>query len=58
MIYNEMMRSIETMTEKQVWKKLEKFVKEGQYMAFNSIWQVLHLASMIVYGTSGMLQIK
>jgi hypothetical protein len=37
---------------------LGKFVKEGQYTAFNSIQQVLHLASAIVYGTSGMPQIE
>jgi hypothetical protein len=33
-------------------------VKEGRDMAFNSIWQVLHLASAIVCGTSGMPQIE
>jgi len=58
MIYEEMLRSMETMTEKQAWKKLGKFVKEGRYTAFNSIRQVLHLASAIAYGTSGMPQIE
>lgn len=57
-IYEEMLRSIETMTEKQVWTKLGKFIKEGRYTAFNSIRQVLYLASAIVYGTSGMPQIE
>jgi len=58
MIYEEMLRMMETMTEKQAWKKLGKFVKEGRYTAFNSIRQVLHLASAIAYGTSGMPQIE
>jgi RecQ family ATP-dependent DNA helicase len=58
MIYEEMLRKMETMTEKQAWKKLGKFVKEGRYTAFNSIRQVLHLASAIAYGTSGMPQIE
>jgi len=58
MIYEEMLRSMETMTEKQAWKKLGKFVKEGRYTAFNSIRQVLHLASAIAYGMSGMPQIE
>jgi len=58
MIYEEMLRMMETMTEKQAWKKLGKFIKEGRYTAFNSIRQVLHLASAIAYGTSGMPQIE
>src|SRR5579859_3427318 len=58
MIYEEMLRKMETMTKKQVWKELVKFVKEGRYIAFNSIRQVLHLASAIAYGTSGMPQIE
>ena len=58
MIYEEILRSMEMMTEKQAWKKLGKFVKEGRYTAFNSIRQVLHLASAIAYGTSGMPQIE
>src|SRR5271169_3627831 len=58
MIYEEMLRSMETMTEKRAWKKLGKFVKEGQYTAFNSIRQILHLASAIAYGTNGMPQIE
>jgi len=58
MIYEEMLRKMEIMTEKQAWKKLGKFVKEGRYTAFNSIRQVLHLASAIAYGTSGMPQIE
>jgi superfamily II DNA helicase RecQ len=58
MIYEEMLRSMERMTEKKAWKKLGKFVKEGRYTAFNSIRQVLHLASAIAYGTSGMPQIE
>jgi superfamily II DNA helicase RecQ len=58
MIYEEMLRMMETMTEKKAWKKLGKFVKEGQYTPFNSIRQVLHLASAIAYSTSGMPQIE
>jgi hypothetical protein len=58
MIYEKMLRSMETMTEKQAWKKLGKFVKEDRYTAFNSIRQVLHLASTITYDTSGMPQIE
>ena len=58
MIYEEMLRKMETTTEKQAWKELGKFVKEGRYTAFNSIRQVLHLASAIAYGTSGMPQIE
>ena len=58
MIYEEMLRSMETMTEKQAWKKLGKFIKEGRYTAFNSIRQVLHPASAVAYGTSGMPQIE
>ena len=49
---------METMTEKKAWKELGKFIKEGQYTAFNSIRQVLHLASAIAYGMSGMPQIE
>src|SRR2546430_16186929 len=58
MIYEEMLWKMEMMTEKQAWKKLGKFVKEGRYTSFNSIRQVLHLASAIAYGTSGMAQIE
>ena len=58
MIYEEMLRMMETTTEKQAWKQLGKYIKEGRYTAFNSIRQVLHLASAIAYGTSGMPQIE
>ena len=58
MIYEKMLRKMEMMTEKQAWKKLGKFIKEGRYTAFNSIRQVLHLASAIAYGMSGMPQIE
>jgi hypothetical protein len=58
MIYEEMLRMMETTTEKQAWKRLGKYIKEGRYTAFNSIRQVLHLASAIAYGTSGMPQIE
>ena len=36
MIYEEMLRKMETMTEKQAWKELGKFVKEGRYTAIRS----------------------
>jgi len=58
MIYEEMLRKMENMLEKRAWKKLGKYVKEGRYTAFNSIRQVLHLASVIAYGTTGMPQIE
>jgi len=58
MIYEEMLRKMERMPEKRAWKKLGKYVKEGHYTAFNSIRQVLHLASAIAYGTTGMPQIE
>lgn len=58
MIYEEMLWMMETTTEKQAWKQLGKYVKEGRYTAFNSIRQVMHLASAIAYGTSGMPQIE
>ena len=49
---------MENMSEKRAWKKLSRYVKEGHYTAFNSIRQVLHLASAIAYGTTGMPQIE
>src|SRR5947207_11736132 len=58
MIYEEMLRKMERMSEKQAWKKLGRYVKKDRYTAFNSIRQVLHLASVIVYGTTGMPQIE
>jgi len=58
MIYEEMLRKMERMPEKRAWKKLGRYVKEGRYTAFNSIRQVLHLASAIAYGTTGMPQIE
>jgi hypothetical protein len=58
MIYEEMLRMMEMTTEKRAWKQLGKYIKEGQYTAFNSLRQVMHLASAIAYSTSGMPQIE
>ena len=58
MIYEEMMTRMKTMSEKQAWRQLGRFIKEGDYTAFNSIRQIMHLASAIAYGTSGMPQIE
>src|SRR5947207_13521798 len=58
MIYEEMLRKMERMSEKQAWKKLGRYVKKDRYTTFNSIRQVLHLASTIAYGTTGMPQIE
>ncbi|TMC19467.1 MAG: hypothetical protein E6J34_15325, partial [Chloroflexi bacterium] len=49
---------MENMSEKRARKKPSRYVKEGHYTAFNSIRQVLHLASAIAYGTTGMPQIE
>jgi len=58
MIYEEMLRKMERMPEKRAWKKLGRYVKEGRYTAFNSLRQVMHLASAIVYGTPGLPQVE
>jgi len=58
MIYEEMMKRMERMSEKRAWKKLGRYVKEGRYTAFNSLRQVMHLASGIAYGTSGLPQVE
>ena len=58
MIYEEMIRRMKTMSEKETWGQLNRFIKEGDYPAFNSTRQIMHLASALVYGTSGMSQIE
>src|SRR5208282_6281114 len=58
MIYEEMIRRMKTMSEKETRGQLNRFIKEGDYTSFNSIRQIMHLASAIVYGTSGMSQIE
>jgi len=37
MMYEEMLWKMVRMPEKKVWKKLGRYVKEGRYMAFNSL---------------------
>jgi hypothetical protein len=54
MIYEEMLQKMERMSEKKAWKKLGRYVKEGRYTAFNSLRQVMHLASGIAYSVSGL----
>jgi len=51
LIYEEMLRKMERMPEKRAWKKLGRYVKEGRYTAFNSLRQVMHLASSIAHDT-------
>jgi hypothetical protein len=58
MIYEQMLRKMKRISEKRAWKKLGKYIKEGRYTAFNSIRQIIHLASTIAYGTTGMPQIE
>ena len=60
MIYEEIERRMTTnkWSEKRAWKKYERYVKEGRYTAFNSLRQIMHLASNIAYGTSELSQVK
>jgi len=58
MIYEEMLRKMEKMTEAKAWKKLGKYVKEGRYTPFNSLREVMHLASGIAYNSPGLPQVE
>ena len=58
MIYEEMLRRMERMPEHEAWSQLGPYLKEGNYTAFNSIRQIMHLASNIAYGSSSMPQIE
>jgi len=58
MVYNEILRKMKQMTEKKAWKKVGKYVKEGRYTAFNSLRQVMHLASGIAYSSPGLPQVQ
>src|SRR5579871_609795 len=58
MVYNEMLKKMKRMTEKAAWKKVGKYVKEGRYTAFNSLRQVMHLASGITYNSPSLPQVQ
>lgn len=58
MIYEEIQRKMRRWSEKRAWKKYGRYIKEGRYTAFNSLRQVMHLASHIAYGTSGLPQVE
>jgi len=51
MVYEEMLIKMQVMTEEEAWKELGIYVKEGRYTAFNSLRQVMHLASGIAYNS-------
>lgn len=49
---------METIPEQEAWSQLGSYLKEGNYTAFNSIRQIMHLASNIAYGSSSMPQVE
>ena len=53
-----MLRKMERISKKKAWKKLGRYVKENRYTTFNSLRQVMHLASAIAYGTPGLPQVE
>jgi hypothetical protein len=58
LIYEEVLRRMKTMREDEAWEELGKYVKEGKYTAFNSLRQVMHLASAIAFSLMGLPQVE
>jgi hypothetical protein len=58
LIYEGMLRKLDTLMEKRAWKELGKYVKESKYTAFNSLRHVIHLASGIAFSSLGLPQVE